>query len=89
MNDKGRKCASCRNRAWRSADVGCRRLRAHVINACQGLTADGQGLPDMMTDWNVEMRSRHISRNAHVGALMKFIMCPKSGFVDDVEVCIS
>ena len=45
-----------------SADVGCERLHAHVINACQGLTADGQGLPDMMTDRNAEMRSRHISK---------------------------
>ena len=33
------------------------RLHAHVIIVCQGLTADGQGLPDMMTDRNVEILS--------------------------------
>ena len=38
-----------------SANVGSRRLHAHVIIVCQGLTADGQGLPDMMTDWNVQI----------------------------------
>ena len=44
-----------------SADVSCRRLHAQVINACQGLTADGQGLPDMVTDRNVEMCRLRIS----------------------------
>jgi hypothetical protein len=40
-----------------SANVGSIRLHAHVIIVCQGLTADGQGLPDMMTDRNVEILS--------------------------------
>ena len=48
MERKVRPCAETKH--GESADVGSSRLHAHVINVRQGLTADGQGSPDMMTE---------------------------------------
>ena len=55
-----------------SADVGCRRLHAHVINVCQGLTADGQGSPDMMVWHDGRSECGNVS-TAHFQEAMRLV----------------